>query len=510
MKSSRCNSLVTPMIFERENMSLSILKCCLIVCLFSPALFAKEKTMKQVRTFMSYSFPIDPVRIISIPDMDLSYALGSTLVEWDKDKQLSGAIASSWSPTSENIYTFKIRKGLKWSDNSLVTALDIKRSFERSFKDYPEDLRSLIHLIKNIKAVSDDTIEFHLNTKTSESGLLGKLTEPNYGILKTTQDGKIDLSVTTGAFFITKNTQDELILKKNPNWFLASDQMAEIIVIRKPTDSIDLQVVLFENEWPNLVETNSLLAKDLMERYQKNNFKIWTKPFDKIFLFQLSKNFVNNEGPELLKYLRENLNRKNLVDGLSGLSLTEQMFPLGYHLYDEQIPKPKQDIKLPAQFKKKPLHILCLARLNKKLQANIKKVITDAIGIEPKITLTTLDKLGLHKRTGDYDIYVSTLGLADPDPEGVMSYYFEGATPIVQAGDEQFVDKLDTSRKESDPAKKIKLMRLLMTEATIKGHILPLFHLSTVGIGRDELDFSFIPKSDESVTLSKIRFIRKE
>lgn len=510
MKSSRRSSLVTLVLFERENMSLSILKCCLIVCLFSPTLFAKEKTMKQVRTFMSYTFPIDPVRIISIPDMDLSYALGSTLVQWDKDKQISGAIASSWNPTSENTYTFKIRKGLKWSDNSLVTALDIKRSFERSFKDYPEDLRSLILLTKSIKAVSDDIIEFHLNAKTSESGLLGKLTEPNYGIFKITQNGSIDLSVTTGAFYIAKNTKDELILKKNLNWFLVSDQMPEEVVIRKPIDTIDLQVVLLENEWPNLVETNSLLAKELMERYQKNNFKIWTKPFDKIFLLQLSKKFVNNEGPELLKYLRKNLNRKGLVDGLSGLSLTEQVFPLGYHLYDEKIPKTEQDIKLPAQFKKKPLQILCLARLNKKLQANIKKVITDAIGIEPQIILTTLDKLGLHKRTGDYDIYLSTLGLADPDPEGVMSYYFEGATPIVQAGQEKFVEKLDASRKESDLTKKIKLMRSLMTEATIKGHILPLFHLSTVGIGREELDFSSVPTSDESVTLSKIRFKRKE
>ena len=492
-------------------MSSLILQYCLIVCLFSSTLFAKEKTMKQVRTFMSYSFPVDPVRMVSIPDMDLSYALGSTLVQWDKDKQLSAAIASSWIPSSQTTYTFKIRKGLKWSDNTLVTALDIKRSFERAFKEYPEDVRSLIHLIKSINALSDDTLEFNLNTKTSESDLLGKLTEPNYGILKITKNGSIDLSVTTGPFFVTKNTQDELILKKNQNWFLVSDQMPEEIVIRKPTESTDSQTVLLENEWPNLIETNSLLPKDLMERYQKNNYKVWTRPFDKIFLIQLSKNFVSNEGPELLKYLRKNLNRKELIEGLSGLSLTEQVFPLGYQLFDEQIPGPEKDIKLPTQFKKKPLQILvCPARVNKMLQDRLKKVIAQAIGVEPQIKLTTLDKLGWHKRTGDYDIYVGTVGLADPDPEGIISYYFEGITPIIQSGHENFLSKLDASRKETDSSKRIHLMRSLMTEATVKGHLLPLFHLSTVGIGRDELDFSSIPTSDESVTLSKIRFKRKE
>ena len=133
---------------------------------------------------------------------------------------------------------------------------------------------------------------------------MGKLTEPNYGILKITQNGSIDLSVTTGAFYIAKNTQNELILKKNFNWFSVSDQMPEEVVIRKPTVSIDLPVVLLENEWPNLVETNSLLAKELMERYQKNNFKIWTKPFDKIFLLQLSKKFV----PKKIRQCNSNIN----------------------------------------------------------------------------------------------------------------------------------------------------------------------------------------------------------
>jgi MarR-like DNA-binding transcriptional regulator SgrR of sgrS sRNA len=347
--------------------------------------------------------------------------------------------------------------------------------------------------------------------KTSESDLLGKLTEPNYGILKITKDGSIDLSTTTGAFFIAKNTQDELILKKNPNWFLTSDLMPEEVIIKKPSESTDLQNVLLENEWPNLVETTSLLSKDLMDRYQKNNFKKWTRPFDKIFLFQLSKNFVKNEGPELLKYLRKNLNRKNLIDGLSGLSLTEQVFPLGYQLYDEHFPKPDQDIKLSSQFKNKPLQILvCPTRVSKTLQDRIKKVITDAIGVEPQIKFTTLDKIGWHKRTGDYDIYIGTLGLADPDPEGIMSYYLEGITPAIQSGHEPFVNKLDVARKETDPTKRLNLMRALLTEATIKGHILPIFHLSTVGIGREELDFSIIPTSDESVTLSKIRFKRKD
>jgi hypothetical protein len=133
-----------------------------------------------------------------------------------------------------------------------------------------------------------------------------------------------------------------------------------------------------------------------------------------------------------------------------------------------------------------------------------------AIGLEPQFKVTQLDKLGEHKKIGDYDIYLSALGLADPDPEGVMSYYFEGALPVIPQGSESFVAKLDAARRVTDKNKRLTLMRELITEATVKGHLLPLFHLSTVGIGRPGLDFSHVPKSDESVTLSKIRFTAKK
>ncbi len=492
-------------------MSLPVLKCFLIVCLFSQTIFAKEKFMKQIRTYMSYTYPLDPVRIISIPDMDLSYALAGTLVQWDKDKQLSSAVAGSWEPVSKSVYAFKIRKGLKWSDNNPVTALDIKKSFERALKDHPEDLRSLISLVKTINTASNDTLEFHLTIGATEGNLLGKLTEPNFGVLKINSDGKIDLSVTTGAFFVSKNTQDELILKKNPNWFMTSNETPDEIVIRKPSDIIDLQTVLFENEWPNLVETNSLLSKSLMGKYKENGFEVWSRPLDKIFLLHLSKSFVNKNGAELLRYLRKNISRQDLVKGLSGLSLTDQVFPVGYQLHDDKMAEIGPDAKLPERFKKEPLRILLLSkRVNKMLQDNIRKVLTVATGVEPQFTSTTLDKLGERRRIGDYDIYVGSFGLADPDPEGVMSYYFEGATPVVQSGNEKFVQKLDAARKENDLSKRLQLMRALMTEATMKGHILPLFHLSTVGIGRKDLDFKAIPTSDESVTLSKIRFKKRD
>lgn len=87
-----------------------------------------------------------------------------------------------------------------------------------------------------------------------------------------------------------------------------------------------------------------------------------------------------------------------------------------------------------------------------------------------------------------------------------MSFYFKGENPVIPSGDERFVTRLDAARKEQDPRKKLEQMRAIVVDAVCKGHILPLFHLSTVGLAREELDLSSITASDESVTLSKIRF----
>lgn len=476
-----------------------------LLVVLTQAVSAKEGTMKQVRTLMSYSYPVDPVKIVSIPDMDISYALASTLVAWDKDKQISSAVAEKWDRISPTVLKFNIKSGLKWSDGSPVTAEQIKLSFETAFKNHAADLRSLINIIKSIKTVGSDALEFQIHDGADKE-ILGKLTEPNYGILKITAKGEVDTSVTTGAFYLAKNTKDELVLKKNIHWHFASAEMPDEIIIRRPDSSINLPEVLLTDKWANLIEVNSLLSKELMDRYQMEKFEVWTRPLDKVFLLQLSNKSAKGDGPALIRYLNAKLNRLEITRGLSGFTLATQVFPVGYQLHDESVVQLQKSQALPESYKKRTVQIMVSkSRVSPALQANLEKALAEA-GLKVEFKFTTLDKISENKKKGDYDLYVGTMGLADPDPEGVMSYYFEGDTPVVQAGNEPFLKNLDEARKIQDSSKRLKALRGVMTDATQKGHLLPLFHLSTVGIARSELDLSLVPKSDESVTLSKIRF----
>jgi ABC-type transport system substrate-binding protein len=461
----------------------------------------------EVRTYMSYTVPIDPAKMVTIPDMDLSYALGSTLVGWDSHKEISAAVASSWKIIGEDTFRFQIQHGLKWSDGSAVTASDIKASFERALGKYPDDLRSLSNILKLIRCPTIDSIDFVLTVPAKDSNLLGKLTEPNYGILKITAFHGIDLSKSTGAFYILDQKVDEVTLKKNPYWFKANSEMPDRVVIRIPDASHNSETILLKDKWPNLVETSSMINADILQSYKNEHYQVWNRPYDKMGLFQINPNRSNERTYELVRFLRKSFNKKNLFQNLSGIEVTDQAFPKGYKLYDPKFKCDDVDAKLPDEYRKRPIQILLSsARINNVLRNNIEVEIQHLTGLKPEIISIPLQDVGKRRKQDDYDFYAGTIGMADPDPEGIMSYYFEGDLPMVPTSTDNYVKKLDTARLEKNNEIRYRRMSKIMTEATCKGHVLPLFHVSTIGIGRKELDFSEVPTTDESITLSKIRF----
>lgn len=471
------------------------------------------KSMHEVRTYMAFTYPVDPAEIQTIPDMDMSYALAATLVEWDAEKQISAGLAESWKVVEPNAYRFTLRENARWSDGTPVTCADVKKSFDRGMKAHPSDLRSLINMLDAIECPSSREIDFKLNVPAQASGLLGKLTEPNFGVLRIKGSHTLDLSITTGAFSLSpRSSMAELTLLRNTHWH-RYDQGAhapERVSIRRSPSGFDAQSALLTDSWPNLIETSSLVSADILKRYQAERFEVWKRPLDKLFHFQLGKRITNADGLALVRFLRQKISGGEIVSGLSGYALATQMFPRGYHLHDPTFSCPKtrkEDGKLPDRFRNKPIEILfSSARVSSALQQNVRRVISEATGREPRFISVELNKLGDALVGGDYDLYMGTVGLADPDPEGAMSYYLEGEAPVIQSAGNRFLERLDSARKEKSQEAKLSQMRSILTDAVCEGYILPLFHLSTIGIGRAELDFSQISTSDESVTLSKIRF----
>lgn len=110
-----------------------------------------------------------------------------------------GDIAESWTDSKDGLtYTFKIRKGIKFHDGSLLTSRDVKASWDKIIWP-PEGAMSIrvgmyTEMVKSVEAPDDHTIVFKLNFPSA--AFLPALAAPYNYIYKAD------------------------ILKEDPNWYM--------------------------------------------------------------------------------------------------------------------------------------------------------------------------------------------------------------------------------------------------------------------------------------------------
>ena len=470
----------------------------------------KAKAPNEIRTYMPFSFPIDPAKIHTLPDLNIAFALNSTLVERDDEKEISAGLAESWSVIAPKVYRLTLRSDAQWSNGALILATDVKRSIERTLRVHPGDTRGMVQVLDSISCPSSREIDFKLKLPAHDSNLLQKLTDPKFGIVKVLDNGQLDMSTTSGLFSVLPNSnQVQLVLVKNPNSLSQPDpSLADRIIIRKMPIDKESPTVLRVDDWPNLIESTSLYKENFMKNYQQDGFETWATPLDKLLYLQLGKRIANTEGRDLLRFLRSKIKNELLVQGLSGYTPTNQVFPRGYELYDSGFScLGREQEALPAKFKGRPIDILISpARVSSTMKENLGQAVKEATGKEPRFISVPLEQAFDYRSRGDFDLYFGTIGLTEPDPEAMLSFNMESDIPLIFTAGTELLQRLDHAKSVTNYRKKIQELRSLLRDIQCDGHLLPFFHFSTIGLARSELDFSQISRSSESIRFEKIRF----
>ena len=480
---------------------------CLVAFLQGVALAQESKIIK---TYMSFGLPVDPANVKTLVDLDLSYALASTLVDWSDSRNLRDGVAKYLEGNSDKEAVFKIRAEAKWSDGNPITAGQVIKSFNHAKEKYGSDLKSLFETLDAIEAKDSSTVVFKMNRPVGKSQLLHKLTEPMYGILFVRDDGSIDLSKTSGPFSLGSESKEELRLVLNLNWYAVEKGMADSIVIRQPKALATGDQDGFAGDtWPNIVASSSLMSKELEKRYQQEHFSRWNRNLDRIFFFVPSPKIANSEGRKLFTALNEKLDRSTITNGLTGFTLSQQFFPPGYVISDPEFPKLPSGNLVPNEFKQKPLELLAATgRVDQTLRDNISKAIESVTGHKPKFIMVPLSEFDKARAAGHYDVLVASIPVNDPNVEGAVSFFF-GMSPQlipnsgVSSGD--FKTRTVAARNLEEP-KRNSEYRKVFTQAVQDGCLLPLFHFSSIVVARDGIDLSRVPTSDETVAFSKVRF----
>lgn len=468
-----------------------------------------KESKNIIKTYMAFGLPIDPANVKTLVDLDLSYALGATLVEWSDSREIVAGLAESWQIDKEKEITFKIRKNLKWSNGEPVTAKQVVASLERAKRVHADALKSLFDMVLSMRALDEERVQFILNVIASKSGILSKLTEPMYGVIRVKNDD-IDLTKTLGPFILVSSSENEIKLKNNHNWFGFAPDMAEEVIIRRPEKGAELQAAFIKDTWVNLMTSSSLVEESVHDKYKQQHYAIWNRNLDKIFFLSPSPKNSNKDGRDFFQYLNQNIDRAKLTKGMSGFSLSNQFFPSGYVIFDPEFVKTKFTGELPKKFKDTPLTILGAdTRISGTIQDNMRAEIKKITGLEPKFKLVPLSEFEKTRIAGEYDFVAAALPVNDPNVDGAIGFFFGLTPPIIPdagTGSLAFGSRVAAARNLESQGQKNAEYRKVFSDATNAGSLLPLFHYSTVVIAKKGMDLSRVPMSDETVAFSKVRF----
>ena len=467
--------------------------------------FASEK---QLRTYLSFKLPIDPARIQTIADMDLSYALASTLVEYNKSNQIVAGLARSWTSPEKGVLRFQLRENLKWSNGDKLNSDEVEKSFQQVREHHEERLSAFFSMIESIKAPSESEIEFTLKSKDSMGTFLNKLTEPMYGVVNVTKDGDVDLKKSRGPYWLKKESEKELILMQNPNWHHSLKERADSIIVRKLRDDFEAEKLLLKDDWPNIMATHSILNQKLIDQYKENGMKLWSRNRDRTFFFSFLKNEASEEELKLFQYLKRYLRKETVTSGLSNFDITHNLFPKGIAVTETEAESESGEVSLPKEYQKRPLRILYAPeRVPEVLKSNIESAIEEATQHSPEMIPVSINDLMEKAKTMEFDFYAGSVGVADSNYSGALAYMFQIDPPVIPSGEGQmnFRKRLHEVKALNSYGEKIHFMKEIMKDAQKNHYILPIFHFSTTVIAREGIDLSKVPETDEGMSFSKVR-----
>jgi oligopeptide transport system substrate-binding protein len=171
----------------------------------------------------------------------------------DETMEVVPELATSWEVSEDGlVWAFHLRKDVKWTDGSPVTAYDIEYAVKRTCDPATaSNYAYVLYIIKGakevntgeitdldhigVKAIDDYTIQFALNQPAGYFPAIAgmwvtrpvpRLAIEKYGI-KWTEPENI---VTNGPYLLTKWAhEDEIIMEKNPGYFDADNVQIEVI-----------------------------------------------------------------------------------------------------------------------------------------------------------------------------------------------------------------------------------------------------------------------------------------
>ena len=150
-----------------------------------------------------------------------------------KDFSPQPSMAESWTSSADKLtWTYKMRKGMKWSDGEPMTAEDVKYTIDRANE---EQWNSHVSITANLTAtvVDADTLEIKTSVPDPRLPALGAYIIPKHIYEKVSADDMPNYTaedkIGGGPFMLSEKQTEFTRLVRNPNWFGKKPAMDEVI-----------------------------------------------------------------------------------------------------------------------------------------------------------------------------------------------------------------------------------------------------------------------------------------
>lgn len=145
------------------------------------------------------------------------YGIGETLVKFNKSMEVEPLLSDSWKKVDSLTWQFHIREGVKFQNETPLTASAVKSSLERALKANPRTQEML-----NVNTITADGQELIITTKAPHTTLLGNLADPINSIIDTSagEDTIAKAPVGTGPFKIKSYTESsEVVVERYEDYW---------------------------------------------------------------------------------------------------------------------------------------------------------------------------------------------------------------------------------------------------------------------------------------------------
>jgi peptide/nickel transport system substrate-binding protein len=226
-------------------------KIALLLSLAVLAPIAGAQTPKDVLVVGQVAEPksLDPQTVTAVNDFRILINLYDGLVRYKEGTlQVEPALATSWKISDDGkVYTFTLRKGVKFHDGTAFNAQAVKFNFDRMLDDKhpqhntgPFPLAFFFKSIVETRVIDDYTVQFKLDKPYAP--LLSNLAYPTGLMVSPTAVKKYGKDfgrhpVGTGPFKFARWESNRLVMaEKNPNYWEGAPKL-NAVVFRPITDA---------------------------------------------------------------------------------------------------------------------------------------------------------------------------------------------------------------------------------------------------------------------------------